>query len=361
MSQPFAQSADVIKAISPSSFDVMRTCRLRTAFARSGQLVRAPPTAAQLLGDICHTVLESLADTRAILAVDWEAELESGWTTATHAAASRIGGPGGAPSGPPQDWDGYEIKLARLRKVARRLHELLAPVGADAELITEKLLSAADGRLRGQPDLIVRSDQVCWLLDYKTGPVLSHETRTPRESYVRQLRLYAYLAANTLGEWPDRTFLMPLQGEVVEVDIDPGQCTALAEEALEILASFNAANGEQPASPAPETCKWYPYAPRCSAFWDDCCPEWTPEVLAAMGTVEAVTRSRLGGVSVILRTEAGSLAREPIGVRSISVTTHPAVAEVELGDMLALVGLRRDRHADSFSLPPSGRIWAQRP
>jgi CRISPR/Cas system-associated exonuclease Cas4 (RecB family) len=288
--------------------------------------------------------------------VDWEDELDSAWTTATHAAAAIEG----APNGPPQGWDGYEIKLARLRKVTRRLHELLAPVGATAELITEKLLSAADGRLRGQPDLIVRFDKVCWLLDYKTGPVLSHDTRTPRESYVRQLRLYAYLAAITLGEWPDRTFLMPLQGDVVEVDINPDQCTALAQEALDVLASFNAANGEQPASPAPETCRWCPYAPRCSAFWDKCGPEWAPGVLAAMGTVEAVTRSRLGGVSVILRAEAGSLAGEPVGVRSISITAHPAVAEVEVGHTLAIVGLQRDRHADSFSLPPSGRIWAHR-
>lgn len=332
MRPPSAPSAQAIEAISPSGFEVMRACRLRSAFARSRQLSTGPPTAPQLLGNICHAVLESLTETRAILAAGWEQELESHWVAATRAAAVKLVAADGALGGPPEEWDGYEIKLARLRKAALRLHELLAPLGATVELITEKSLAAAGGRLRGRPDLIVRAEGLRWLLDYKTGPVISRESREPRESYVRQLRLYAYLEAESMGEWPQRAFLVPLQGPVVEVNIEPATCEALASEALALLDAFNAQAPEpQPPSPSPETCRWCPYAPRCPAFWEICNEEWAPTVLAAAGAASAVAHPYLGGVSLTVEADAGSLDAGSVRVRAISTADHPAVAEAAGG------------------------------
>jgi hypothetical protein len=216
--------------------------------------------------------------------------------------------------------------------------------------------------MHGRPDLIVRAEGVHWLLDYKTGPVLSRESSEPRESYVRQLQLYAYLESESMGDWPQRAFLVPLQGPVVEVDIDPAACAALAREALDLLAVFNAhAPAPQPASPAPETCRWCPYAPNCPAFWESCDEGWAPAVLAAAGTATAVTHPSLGGVSVRLDVEAGSLEHGTINVRAISVEDHPAAAMFAEGSDIALVGLRHDRDTDGFVLPEFGRAWASSP
>jgi CRISPR/Cas system-associated exonuclease Cas4 (RecB family) len=357
-----APSAEAVKAISPSGFEAMRACRLRAAFARSNQPSPAQPTAPQLLGTICHVVLETLTKTRAILGPDWTQQLELHWAKATREAAADLAAADGGAVAPPEQWDGYEIKLARLRKAARRLHELLAPLGDSAELITETSLSAADGWMHGRPDLIVRGEDVHWLLDYKTGPVLSRDSRVPRESYVRQLQLYAYLESESMGDWPQRAFLVPLQGPVVEVDIDPAACAALAEVALDLLAAFNAhAPAPQPPSPAPETCRWCPYAPNCPAFWESCDEGWAPTVLAAAGTAKAVTHPSLGGVSVTLEVEAGSLEHRSINVRAISVEDHPAAGMLAEGSDIALVGLRPDRDTEGLVLPESGRAWVWSP
>jgi hypothetical protein len=193
--------------------------------------------------------LEHLTKTGVILTDSWEIGLEAEWHRAIGAAVQDLREHGEHPSAP-EDWDGYEIKLARLRKAAGRLHELLLPLGDGVELVTECPLSAADGRLQGRPDLLVRAAGILWLVDYKTGAVISRETLEPRESYVRQLLLYAYLVSESLGAWPERAVLVPLQGAVVDVPIDPAVCTELAAEALELLASFNAATGgSQPPQP----------------------------------------------------------------------------------------------------------------
>jgi hypothetical protein len=176
--------------------------------------------------------------------------LEAAWLKATREAADEFVGDGSL-AGEPEDWPGYELKRARLWRAAKRLHGLLVGAGPDVELLSEQALSGADGVLRGRPDLLVRSANGLWLIDYKTGPVLSRDTREPRESYVRQLQLYASLAADALGEWPRRAFLLPLDGPFVEVDIDPASCGVLAQQAVDLLGRFNAsAGGPQPASPA---------------------------------------------------------------------------------------------------------------
>jgi RecB family exonuclease len=355
-----APTVQPLESLSPSAFEVMRACRLRSAFGRSGQLGPARPTVAQLLGTISHAVLEALATTRAILGDRWDEELESQWTHATQAAAAELAAHDSQTLARPEEWDGYQIKLARLRKTARRLHELLAPLGADAELITEQPLANRDGRLQGRPDLIVRAGGALWLVDYKTGAVISRDTREPRESYVRQLRLYAYLAAESLGQWPQRALLVPLQGPVVDVEIDPDACANHADEALEQLAVFNAhAPDSPPASPAPETCQWCPYAAVCPAFWSHCDEQWASVILAAAGPARAVLHPSLGGVSLTIDAHAGSLEPRIINVRAISPDDHPAVATAEAGSDVALVGLRPDRDTTGFVLPEYGRaaVW----
>lgn len=337
----------------------MRACKMRAAFARSERKRPSIPSGPQLLGTICHDVLQALARSRAILSPGWERQLETEWSTATRAAAAHLAQDHGERVLSPEQWDGYQIKLARLRKAARRLHDLLAPLGSTAELITERPLSAADGRVHGRPDLVVRTPTACWIIDYKTGAVLTRETREPHESYVRQLQLYAFLAAETIGRWPERAFLVPLQGAVVEVPIDPTRCSALAEEAIALLDAFNdRVPAPQPPSPAPETCQRCPYAPRCPAFWQACDEAWASVVLAAAGTVTSLSQSRLGGVSLTLDAEVGSLGERHIAVRGISVQDHPAAGSLASGGTVALVGLHADRGTDSFILPPFGRAWS---
>src|SRR5438270_758686 len=110
----------VVKAISPTGFAVMRSCRLRIAFGQAQSSAVDSESAPQALGDLCHTVLERLAQTREIQQDDWRPALESQWEAVSDEVAERVrSGPHDPElARPPQEWPGYALKRARLSKAA---------------------------------------------------------------------------------------------------------------------------------------------------------------------------------------------------------------------------------------------------
>ena len=355
-----------IAYLSPSGFEILRACRLRASFGQHGQGGRPPRTPQQVLGDLCHAVLEELVTTGAIRRDDWDHAIDPVWLTI---AARMAGALEAEPhedfvSHAPEHWPGYAIKRARLRKAAKRLHDLIASARHDAELICEASLRTSDGRLRGRPDLIVRAVDESWVVDFKSGEVMAGDGRTPREAYTRQLHLYALLEEAASGRWPSRAFLVPLNGPLVEVPIARPQAIALGEEADEALDRFNSvAPGTQPAHPSPETCGYCPWTTRCPTFWESAGAWEVDSLAAAAGVVTSAVHAKFGGVTVGLDVETGSVPAGPIAVLNVSPKEHPAAAEMRPGDEMAAVGLRRLRQDDEFALPAWGQLatWRAAP
>jgi len=320
-------------------------------------------TPAQALGDLCHAVLEELVATGAIRQERWAESVDPSWLSVAERMADEIHA---APhedslSGSPQSWPGYVMKRARLRKAARRLHDLLATAGSDAEMISEAPLTTADGKLQGRPDLIVRDFAETWVVDYKTGSVMDGDGFTPRAIYVRQLQLYALLEQANTGRWPTQGFLVPLNGPVVEVRIDPNVATELGEQALGAIESFNSVvPATQPAAPGPEACRYCPSTTSCAAFWEACDASCEEPLATAAGVVRSAVRTAIGGVSLVLNVQVGSLESETIVVRNVSLTDHPLAAGIQAGDEIALVKLHRIPRSEEFALPAWGSlaIWA---
>ena len=71
-----------------------------------------------------------------------------------------------------------------------------------------KQLSTEDGRLFGKPDLVIKTGARHQIVDYKSGAVTDEDAQ-PREAYVHQLQLYAFLEFNVTGAWPQTAHLFP--------------------------------------------------------------------------------------------------------------------------------------------------------
>jgi len=280
----------------------------------------------------------------------WAEEVErEGQASVAASEAERLG--------PPDRWPDFQLKRARLRKAARRLRGLLVALPARVEILPEEPLQAYDGRLRGRADLIIRGAGAHKVVDYKSGAALDRQTLSPRDAYVQQLQLYSFLEAWVTGEWPDTAHLIALEGPPVDLVVDRAACEALAARALSLLDNYNAAApGPQPATPGLETCTVCQHATVCPAFWNSCDATWAPAMLAVLGRVEEVHSSPLGGFSLVLVPERGSVDAPRVMVRNISPMRQPRVAEIRPGSIASILRLRPELERATYALRDSGEV-----
>jgi hypothetical protein len=290
-----------------------------------------------------------------LLSEAWKSEAERLWDSEVDAERDRLAGAGS--SDDPARWPGYQLKRARLFQVAGRVRELLVDLPPGCEVLTEVGLKSDDGLLYGRADLVIRGANRHQIIDYKSGAVLDRETSLPREGYVRQLQLYACLEQETSGGWPMSAHLFPLQGAPVEIEVEPPICLAVAAAAREALGAYNATvPGVQPAQPTPEHCRWCPASTICPAFWTACDESWAPAVSAVAGTVTRVFETKLGGLTIYVEPEAGSLGRDTVAIKNISVDVSDSGVEIAVGERVALSGLVPDEKGSGFWVKSGGAL-----
>lgn len=340
LEQPVAQE---LRFVSPSSYETLVACPLRLAFSQGASAGGRVSDAARI-GRICHSVLESLAKDRRLTDPEWRPEVGNRFDQLMRSEEARLG----------RQLRGGRLARAKLMKVAARLNQLLSGLTAPAETLTEVELEAAEGRLRGRLDLIVRSEMAHFVADYKTGRITEAGRDDLIQRYRRQLMLYACLEAEAY-DWPRSATIVPFGGEPVEVDVRPEDCRRLLEAVLSALEEWQDWQGKSPpARPGADTCASCPYAPRCSSFWGTSDLVWADDLLAARGVIGHVSRSPLGGTTIGLRSQQGSV-RGDVNVRNIDVAEHPSLASASAGDTVALVGLRADRNEGAYTMKAGAR------
>ena len=228
---------------------------------------------------------------------------------------------------------------------------MILSLPADSVLLPEEPLQGFGGRLQGTADLIVRGSRRM-IIDYKSGGILD-DLELPRESYVRQLHLYALMEHATTGEWPDELVLMPLTGEPVRIPASPDTSMELGREAVRLLTEYEArVPGAQPATVAVEVCSKCPHAVECPPFWAVHDASWAPWVIAVRGPVEWIHLSN-GMATMAIGSQAGD---SPTIVRGVSVLEHPELAAARQGTLVAVVGLILEDDRGTTRLSPGGRI-----
>ena len=262
----------------------------------------------------------------------------------------------------PRRWPEYELRRARVAYVFEDIAHLIERAGPNAEVRTEEKLSGAGGLIRGRADLIVRSDRMHVVVDYKTGHV-ADAAGVVNPDYVTQVQLYGYLERERSGSWPSEAYLVSFGERTECVPINPVRATAIARSALRELEEFNrrAAYGEQPARPGPTTCRYCDYAARCGPFWDACTPDWSHAIMAARGTILRVARGERPVVNINIQAEAGSIQPGPMVIRQIAVADFPQAARAHPRQVVAAVGLVTESSRHTYRLQPHGHLWIDGP
>jgi hypothetical protein len=342
------------RAVSPSFVDLLRQCMLRAGLSKAygvEQYVLGNPKA--WLGTAYHEVLAAAGNLPQKEGVQTIAQV---WSTAIDKQKTRAQAhPLDYRFGEPERWLGYHLIHAMAQVRASELYNdasasvramdgvRKAPSGGSSE----QWLTGADGRIVGRPDLI-RGDAV---LDFKTGSIYEYgEGDVVNASYVRQIYLYAFLIHETNGWWPARGVLIPMQGEPVEIDIDPATCESEVSEALSLLERYNEkvqAGGYAGslATPSPAACCWCPYQIICPAYWESANPSWEADHgwAAVEGAAVEAPRGIFGGSALALTVDAqrGTGQAGIIEIAPIDSGMHTAIGEIGAGSKLRAVRLRR--------------------
>lgn len=161
-----------------------------------------------------------------------------------------------------------------------------------------------------------------------------------KESYARQLRIYAAIIHNRKNYWVKKALLLPVSGTAVSLDIMPDECIAEAHDAVERLIRYNqsVATGTVAASPSTEICANCSFQNVCPAFWNAVNETWSE--------------------SLKLQTIEGLVTRTPFPIRSTSDFTLAVYGggTVQTKDYTVRIGCSQLKSAEPLSEGDGVRI-----
>lgn len=328
-----------IAAISPSLAETLRNCPLQAALSRIPSLRRfvlGNPKA--WLGTAYHEVLEKLWSPVEENLTDDEL-VEHLWSRAIeNIRAQASGRPLDRRFSEPEKWPGYFLARACVQVRAQQAlaelpREQASGSPRDSQksgTMREKDLSAMDGRLVGKPDVVLPGE----IRDYKSGNIFettADGSQIVKQGYVRQLRLYGHLVHTTSGQCPSKGKLLPMQGEAVEIDLGPNTCQAAAEEAVNLLDTFNerlatASGPNDLATPSPHACRWCQFKAICPVFWANVDESWAGDLgsAAVRGNLASPPATIHNGRAFSLAVEVmnGTVAAGALTIAPLNTTVH---------------------------------------
>lgn len=342
-----------VRYLSPTSLLILQACPLRLYFREASGSAPEGLAPAAFIGILIHRVLDRLVQQVLIAGGNASAELSRVWDE----EVAYLSAEQGLTPRTVLEFPAYQVKRARVRHLVQRLELIWAGRDTSVDPRTEVDVASRDGLLVGRIDLVLPTEAGIVLIDYKSGTVWDAELGGMIASYRQQLELYVYLFTEQEGQWPVRAGLLPLVGDPVEISVDPAVSSKLADLARGLLLAYNQMAKPPVGTPSPGTCAMCTYAARCATFWDNCGPSWSPNIVAAQGTVTRKFGAGSAVVSIDLVVEKGTVTPgETVMIRAISVQQHPEVEHVEVGRRVGLVGLVFEDDRNTYLLRWSGRV-----
>ncbi len=350
----------------------MRTCLLKAGLSRTrGSAAFALSSPRAWLGLAYHEVLEKITRVNCQPEV-LDSTVDSLWNQAITKQLERASGhPLNRRFGSPETWPGYYVAQASVHLRAHELVDLaavdksrrLGPTPCVSSTTREETFAACDGKLMGRPD-VVRDGEI---LDYKTGDIFergeNNKDTNLKASYVRQLRLYAFLASSALSVSIHRGVLYPITGQPVEVELNESTCRDEAQAALTLLDRYNnlVSVGADPndfASPAPDTCCLCPFQIICPALWSAVNDNWFGKLDGELlrGAVSDGPKLLLGGEAFTLTViiQAGTVKPGRLELFPLTVEVHQDISALKARDSIRITGL--GRRLDSTVFPSKRTI-----
>ena len=264
----------------------------------------------------------------------------------------------------PSRWRDYQMKrfraAARAAAIATGTSRPSIAGGVSRSVRVEHRLTSTDGRVVGRPDRVETSSGRVTIVDLKTGNI---EPGDLPAAYGQQLQLYSWLWHEVSGEWPTDAAVELLDGTRLPLEVSPGECGALAAEAVRALESFNelvesGADFLALATPGMEECRYCVFRGSCPAFLREADEEWRSFRFVVGGRVQDDSGDEAGERCLTVTSEYGTASRDGREIRIRGILDGPALhpgSLVVADKVLAEVALH-DYWADEDSL-----IWTWDP
>jgi len=360
-----------IRRLSPSRYVALTQCALREAWAASRAPALLPARPGARPGTVAHTLLENAG--RGKISGQGADAVRAEWDRLIAEVEGRMRSSWLERPLVPLRASVRDYEVRRLRAEAQAARIAAEPALIDADVAyaggaggagaaaVEMPVATKDGRAGGIIDRVRETADGPVLVDYKSGAIVADggEMTVAQEGYRVQLKLYAALYAETTGRWPVRLELAPPDGPPTMVPFTADECRTLLADALTTLDHTNATisrlvaapsgSGERDvlANPHPSACGWCQYRPACMAY-RRARHESSGTVGGAAWPVDVwgkITARRVlhgGQVGLGVRDDGGKETQ----IRALSTADdrHPALAEVRVGDPIAIFNLD-GRHA----------------
>ena len=242
-----------IDSVWPSFLEQLSLCPLSVWFTRkaipTGRLRPSGPAA--IVGKAVHRCIELMVTNEAL-------NLKNCWESACDEISLT--------DGDPRELPNANRSYLRLEKKYPQLEELIRDRLKGGDLIPEESLTAHNGLLRGQPDLIINGPAAT-LIDYKSGSVIENGIVQPK--YENQLLFYAYLIQKSISLDVNEAWLFSLIDGLIKVDVSVDKRDAYIEKGKRSILSFNENLPKAPSGcPSKNACKWCTHINTCDVVWE---------------------------------------------------------------------------------------------
>jgi len=345
-------------SISPSQFEALKGCVLKSVFSPEPDFVKLMPYPNTVMGSLVHELLEK--NGKGLLGKKTRGTLEEEWGRIVAIKKNKLAASWVNKQLIPLEDTVLEYTTKKLSAFGRcRNNPSLGPQGEGGRGSTpegfEKWLETDDGIVKGIIDAILKREDGYVIEDYKCvkseGLYEEHEGGAPsiKNAYKNQLKLYAALFYDNHGEWPKELKLTPTyQGDSVVIDYSENEALTLLNEAKTLLAQVNEKvndvtggncdNLDTLASPSGENCKFCEYRHICNPYWKtrNTSPEqeWPADLKGELINQE-ITRN--GDKNVKLNTSGAEVIISKIDPDE---DRHPALAQAQPGDTLYCMDLK---------------------
>ena len=357
---------------SPALNEVLRHCFLRAAFQADHQFsdVRSLSTAA-VLGTVSHRLLEAAAQGEfdSARGANLDTAVAHRWAELMEFEEQALQRRAHSPVPSHTRWPKHALRKATACKVAARitLQRHRGLLGASTAAVSSSLTQAEvwyegyGGRLAGRVDLVRRTSAGIELIDYKSGLVIEQgeaegADHRVRESYARQVLLYAALVHENEGRWPIKVTVESLIQGPHEVTVTPDRAEGAVDEALDLLDAYNreatarAVHGQ----PDPSTCSWCDFKAVCPDFLETAEDSWTGPSTTVIGTLRTVHPEPPSYVS--LDVTGGDHPKESITVRGVPPHVVSKLSGLE-GCSLSLGGVRQTLGSNDLLYSWASQSW----
>ena len=279
---------DPIRRLSPSQYTFFKGCNLKGVLMANRSPVSLPKHPKAYLGTIIHSLIaqgttgqisdlndfQRAWDNR-VATID--AELSQSPLT-RHLLPLKKYIPDMADS-KFKCWKTVKQNISSINRHGAREFDVYKP----PRKISEAWVQTPDGRLGGFIDSVAYESEGTFIVEYKTGGILSCEETDSDEDasikpeYLTQVYLYAGLYYQTIGQWPIGIIIASVSGEIFDIPYDKDYCLSLIRQAKKDLAVTNCIirksyrNGSDIfrhlAKPSIHTCVRCNHRPGCEQYW----------------------------------------------------------------------------------------------